>query len=114
MVMIDEREWDEMRKDRESAEVVHLRRNPRDPEMNGLDVRVVAKNARLTIPLTHSRQLRRHADQLRALAGKLETLSTYTDVRERTILMEAWFEIRAADRRIKNIGSGKTPEGKDY
>ena len=68
-----------------------------DGDMSDWDRSMVPKSARLTIPLRHSRQLRKAAETLKMLANRLENLSRRNDMTERTILHEAWWNVRIAD-----------------
>lgn len=69
-------------------------------EMNSFDRSLVPKEARVSIPLTHSRDLRRIAKILMLLASELESVSGWS-IPERSILNEAWDRVRTADRLIK-------------
>ena len=74
-----------------------------DGEMSKFERSMVPKSARISIPLKHSRALRRYAQELISLANRLEFLSHRSDMTERAILAEAHHAVRVIDHRINPL-----------
>jgi len=78
-------------------------------DLGVLDREMLPRTFRLDIPIDHSRDLRRSAVLLRALAGRLEFLSAQTADDERSLLFQAvWAGKMCRRQLIKNIVDSKT------
>lgn len=97
MVMIDEKALEEG-----VVKVIDIHGNERwrGADLTTMDKKLVPRTKRITVPLAHSRELRRIAEYMRVLANQLEKISCYTDVTEKDILIMAEKHIEECTKKI--------------
>lgn len=83
---------------------------PKTDTVSESEREMLGAHARLQIPLTHSRDLRRAADILRGVANELDLLSRETVLSEYRILLRAKLEIVGqANQKMKEPTKGRSP-----